>query len=392
MKNLHILLTMIFLISSWRIMAIPHQPGLTARDSFLIILEDTKREITQISQEYQSKLQQLQTAINEKNQLLNQKEQIGQFDAAYLQALALKVHYIEEYERVENTGQFAITKMRYRKGVELIKMVYEKVLALDHHFAALQTYQNIAMITNPNSYPEFQAAKQLLEKKSTRSNPPLQLPALLQTNPYVSVATTLVNFLIIPGDNKEKEAEIDKIACIMDFTVRMNSDLSIINYETSFLRDHNNTLKEESNTLFDEYVRVLGYVTPLDRCRKGDDWDRIYEALDNFVAEMEATIKKTPGDKGVYKKQVNLEFAVDRLVDYINKYSSFVAQGEKYYQKFKTIVGTYENQAKCAKQLPKQFDDLRKDIDISIEKFNNSYNLTELKGSKLKDLIYGNGE
>jgi hypothetical protein len=105
---------------------------------------------------------------------------------------------------------------------------------------------------------------------------------------------------------------------------------------------------------------------------------------------MEATLKKTPNDKSVYKKQVNLEFSVDRLLDYINKYSTFVTSGEKYYQKFKGIVSSYENQVKCADKLPRQFADLQKDIDISIEKFNNSYNITELKGSKWKDLIYGN--
>jgi hypothetical protein len=369
-----------------------NEPRLTARDSFLFLTAQLRDEVQAIQRDCYAKTAQLQAALDENTRFLAHKELAGQFDAAYLQALALKVHYLEEFDKVEAEGQFNITKTRYRKGIELIKMVYEKVLALDHHFSALQTYQNIATITNPNSYPDFQAAKALLEKKSgTKSNPPFQLPALLQTNPYVSIASTLVSFLVVPGDNKEKEAEIGKIACIMDFTVRMSSDLSIINHETGFLRDHNNSLKTESLQLFDDYVSTLGYATPLDRCRKADDWDKIYEMLDVYVADMEAILKKTPGDKSVYKKQVNLEFAVDRLVDYINKYSTFVAQGEKYYQKFRTIVGTYENQAKCADQLPKQFEDLRKDIDVSIEKFNNSYNLAELKGSKLKDLIYGSG-
>jgi hypothetical protein len=369
-----------------------NESRLTARDSFLFLTAQLRDEVQAIQRDCDAKTAQLQAALDENTRFLAHKELAGQFDAAYLQALALKVHYLEEFDKVEAEGQFNITKTRYRKGIELIKMVYEKVLALDHHFSALQTYQNIATITNPNSYPDFQAAKALLEKKSgTKSNPPFQLPALLQTNPYVSIASTLVSFLVVPGDNKEKEAEIGKIACIMDFTIRMSSDLSIINHETGFLRDHNNSLKTESLQLFDDYVSTLGYATPLDRCRKADDWDKIYEMLDVYVADMEAILKKTPGDKSVYKKQVNLEFAVDRLVDYINKYSTFVAQGEKYYQKFRTIVGTYENQAKCADQLPKQFEDLRKDIDISIEKFNNSYNLAELKGSKLKDLIYGSG-
>jgi hypothetical protein len=227
------------------------------------------------------------------------------------------------------------------------------------------------------------------EKKANKSSNPLQLPAILATNPYIAVANTIVNFVVSSTDHKEKDAEIEKIACIMDFTVRMNADLSIINHETGFLRSTNASLKEESAVLFDEYVKVIGYTTPIDRCRKADDWDRVYEMLDTYVAEMDAALKKAPNDKSVYKKQVNLEFSVERLLDYINKYSAFVSQGEKYYQKFKGIVSTYENQAACAGKLPKQFGDLQKDIDISIEKFNTSYNISELKGSKLKDLLYG---
>ena len=384
--------TLLFLCLSLSALAFGRsKPVPTARDSFLFVAEQIRDDVRAIQRDYESKSANLQEAIKNNASILQQKEAKGEFDAAYLQALSLKVHFMEQEEQLLAESQFNITKTRYRKGVELIKMVYEKVLALDHHFAALQTYQNIAQMTNPNAYPEFQDAKKLLEKKGSKTSNPLHLPAVLETNPYVSIANTLVSFVVSAVDTKDKDIEIDKIACIMDFTVRMNADLSVINHETGFLRDYNNSLKEESATLFDDYVRVIGYNTPIDRCRKADDWDKLYELLDTYILDMEATLKKTPNDKGVYKKQVNLEFAVDRLVDYINKYSMFVTQGEKYYQKFKGIVSSYENQAKCASQLPKQFGDLQKDIDISIEKFSNSYNITELKGSKLKDLIYGSG-
>ena len=373
----------------WSAMLFARSEPLTARDSFLLFAEQTRQELDLIRQDYEHKIENLHEAMSENNKTMAYKELKGEYDASYLQALALKVHFMEEEKQIQAEGQFTITKTRYRKGIELIKMVYEKVLALDHHFAALQTYQNISMMTNPNSYPEFQNAKTLLEKKAAKSASPLQLPALLATNPYVMVANTIVNFVVSATDHKEKNVELEKISCIMDFTVRMSSDLSIINHETGFLRSTNTSLKDESAVLFDEYVKVIGYTTPIDRCRKADDWDKVYEMLDAYVLEMEATLKKMPNDKAVYKKQVNLEFSVERLLDYINKYSAFVTQGEKYYQKFKGIVSTYENQAKCAEKLPKQFGDLQKDIDISIEKFNNSYNISELKGSKLKDLLYG---
>jgi hypothetical protein len=361
----------------------------TPRDSFLSLAQEIRTATDKIHVEYDLKLQNLHDAMSKNNAILTHKELKGEYDAAYLQALSLKVYFMEEEDKIQAEGQFNITKIRYRKGVELVKMVYEKVLALDHHFAALQTYQNITSMTNPNTYPEFQNAKKLLEKKENKSGNALNLPDVLATNPYVVVANTIASFVASSTSHKEKDAEIEKIACIMDFTVRMNSDLSIINHETGFLRSTNTSLKEESATLFDEYVKVIGYTTPIDRCRKADDWDKVYEMLDVYIADMDASLKKAPNDKNVYKKQVNLEFSIERLLDYINKYSAFVSQGEKYYQKFKGIVSTYENQAACAGKLPKQFADLQKDIDISIEKFNTSYNISELKGSKLKDLLYG---
>ncbi len=370
-------------------MAVKANTPLTPRDSFLLLVQEIRTATDKIQAEYDLKLQNLHEAMAANKAVLAHKELKGEFDATYLEALSLKIHFMEQAEQLEAESQFNITKTRYRKGVELIKMVYEKVLALDHHFAALQTYQNIAQMTNPNAYPEFQNAKTLLDKKNNKSENPLQLPAILASNPYVAVANTIVNFVVSGANHKEKDVEIEKIACIMDFTVRMNSDLNIINHETGFLRSTNASLKDESAILFDEYVKVIGYTTPIDRCRKADDWDKVYEMLDTYVAEMDAILKKTPNDKNVYKKQINLEFSIDRLLDYINKYSAFVSQGEKYYQKFKGIVSTYENQAACAGKLPKQFGDLQKDIDISIEKFNNSYNISELKGSKLKDLLYG---
>ena len=361
----------------------------TERDSFSTLAKLTRDELILVKRTFECKLEQLQLEISNADSAILTLERSGQVENAQIEALNRKLNATISIGRLQQEMQFALTRVRYKKGLELIKMIYEKVLALDHHFAAMQTYQNISVLSNPNSYPDFQAAKALLEKKGNKTSQSIQLPALLQTNPYVAVAGTLISLFTIPLDNKEKEAELNKISCILDFTVRMSADLNTINHESGFLKDMTNTLKDESLRLFDDYVQALNYNTPLDRCRKADDWDKILELLDQYVEEMETVLKKTPSDKSVYKKQVNLEFAVDRLLDYINKYSAFVAQGEKYYQKFKSIVDNYENQVICADKLPRQFEDLKKDIEISIEKFNNSYNLTELKGSKLKDLLYG---
>ena len=36
----------------------------------------------------------------------------------------------------EEDYQLELSKIRYRKGVELIEMIYEKILGLDHHFTS----------------------------------------------------------------------------------------------------------------------------------------------------------------------------------------------------------------------------------------------------------------
>jgi len=222
------------------------------------------------------------------------------------------------------------------------------------------------------------------------------LPSLLQTNPFISATHLLVNTFLGTGNSNEKEADFEKIACIIDFTVRMNADLSVIQNETEFLKQANKTLKEECEKLFTEYTKVIGYLVPLERCRGNDDWETLYEAL-NYFGNTNAAPNTTYGQNnggqnqgsGVKRELINLEFATQRVADFILKYSSFITRGTQYYQKFDNIISTYENEDACQESLPRQFTELKFDIKTTIEKFNNTYNLPEIQGSRLKDLMYG---
>lgn len=129
--------------------------------------------------------------------------------------------------------QLELSKIRYRKGIELIKMIYEKILGLDHHFTSLQTYQNVIMLSNPHSFPEFKKAQDVLKEKMNKKQL-VRIPALLQSNPYISMTYTLVASVLGGGDKKKREKDLDQVACILDFTVRMNADLHLIYYETEF--------------------------------------------------------------------------------------------------------------------------------------------------------------
>jgi hypothetical protein len=286
-------------------------------------------------------------------------------------------------------GQLMALKVRYRKGIDLIKLLYEKILALDHHFSSMQTYQHILQLSNPNAYPEFQSVKALLDKKLKRKYS-IHLPEILSSNPYVSMTYSIVASLLGEGESEEKEKDLESMSCILDFTVRMNADLKIIRHETEYLQKANQQLKQACERLFADYVNVVDYLVPLENCRNQDDWEKLYLKLDQFTEELEQDVPIAGNNPAFWgREQINLEFATQRVAEFISQYSQFINQGIQYYQKFNNIVANYEYEDQCRSELPRQFEELRADILHTIEKFQNTYDLPEIQGSRMKDLLYG---
>lgn len=307
----------------------------------------------------------------------------------YLRTLQQQLQAERELSRLWSEQELQLLKIRYRKGIDLIKILYEKILALDHHFSGMQIYQNILLISNPNTYPEFQKAQSMLEDRLKKRNA-LQLPGILSSNPYLSATFSLVAAVVGDGESKVKQQDFDEISCILDFTVRMNSDLSIIQHETEYLKKANQELKQECERLFEDYVKVVRYLVPLQVCRRNDDWEALYVHLNDFIYQLEENLQ-SPGARNpsVPRDQINLEFATQRVAEFIGKYSGFIALGSQYYQKFNNIVSTYEHERTCESKLPRQFSELKTDIQSTIDKFNNTYRLPEIQGSRLKDLLHG---
>ncbi|HMR43444.1 MAG TPA: hypothetical protein PKC40_06410 [Saprospiraceae bacterium] len=391
MKNLNISFIWIFIFVAG--FFTPAQAGVRADTTrFDRFVRDFEKEFRDARSDFATSIFRKRSELSEVN------EEIKHFAARsdykkLVFALERKMRLQEELAAEEQAQGLQLAKLRYKKGLELTRLLYEKILGLDHHFSSLQAFHNVFSMTNPNAYPGFQQTKSLMEQKLNKKNA-FSLPNLLQSNAYISAAYSLMTAFLGDGSPSEKEKNMDNISCILDFTLQMSTDLNTIYYETEFLKAGNNELKNEIATLFTEYARVIGYETQLDRCRKTDDWDRLYDMLDAFIRDLETkSAKKDPiYDQMVFKQHVNLEFSVDRFLQFLDKYNGFIAQGEKYYQKFMVIMNNYENQEICAKEIPYQFSSLKKDIELSISKFNEAYDIAELRGSKLKDLLYGIGD
>jgi len=342
------------------------------------VIHNRKLKIRQDFLEEKSSL--LLKRLNSNN--LSEKRQLSLL--LELLKLDLAIGREKEIARVERLS------FRYRKGLEVIKMIFEKLLALDHHFTSLRTYQDVLALSNPNSYPEFLNFKKGI-KSELKSRQRAELPVILENNSLFSMGYTLLYSVLGKNDRVQRENDIDRISCLLDFSLSMQSDLKLIFFETDYLRMENEGLKSDCLILFNNYLKILAYSQGLEYCRSNDDWDAIYKRLDqktlSIIHNIETSKINSAESSGDYG---DLSFSLDLLLNFIASYSEFIRQGELYYRKFLSIVRSYaNNNSKCLDSLPVQYKSLESEMEQSIEKFERAYGIAELKGSKLKEILYG---
>lgn len=326
------------------------------------------------------------TLINDKIQRINKKIVVENSVEQKLNLLIEKDMLKDSLVLFKLESESDISKIRYLKGLQIIRILYDKSLSLDHHFSSVRTFSEINKMANPNQYPEFDKLKELVSAKKDKKTG-FDLTALLGTNTLVSVINTFTNLLVANLSKEEKEKELINIECILDFTLRMQNDLNIIYFETSFLQKSNERIKEDIEVLFKEYTKPIGYTNTLDNCRTNDDWDSLTLKMEDYLSK-----QKTIQGPMLQKMIVNMEFPVDRLIQFIGQYNNFIDLGGKFYEKFKIILNSYENEKQCETKLPLEYKKLKSDIDIAIEKFNKAYKPVEINGSKMKELLYGLNE
>lgn len=297
-----------------------------------------------------------------------------------------------QLQLLKNLESRDISKIRYIKGLQIIKILYEKTLSLDHHFSAVSTLRDVNKISNPNNYPEFMEMKDKL-KTTQDKRTGFDLSTLLGNNIYTSIVYSFVSMFINPNTSKaEKDSSLKEVECILDFTLRMHNDLNTIYFETAFLQKKNENISESVKDLFKEYTKPLGYITGLEECRKSDDWDEVRKNLDNYLKAMDKTIADKAKLDTARNLQINLEFPIDRLLQFITEYNNFINEGVNFYEKFGIMLSSYENEQQCASKTPVEYTRLKEGISVTIEKFNTAYKPVEINGSKMKQLLYGISE
>lgn len=345
-------------------------------------------ELRAISTSYQNKKDEIISLLVKANKGISESITTDQKLYWLLEKDKLK----EQREKLELSELTDISKVRYIKGLQIIKILYEKTLSLDHHFASVSTFREINKISNPNHYPEFAKVKEHLGSNRDKKTG-FDLTNILGNNIYASVTHSLISLFNGSGSSQEeKEESLKDIECIMDFTLRMHNDLNTIYFETVFLQKSNENIMKDVQQLFVDFTKPIKYKTSLKDCRNSDDWDSVREHLDEYLIALNEALADDSKRYKAHKMQINLEFPIDRLMQFITQYNAFIDQGGKFYEKFGIMLNSYENEQQCASKIPVEYRTLKDNINVAIVKFNTAYKPVEINGSKMKEVLYGLNE
>ncbi len=349
------------------------------------IIENLLQQMKKITLEHQKSNLLVQNEIA----FITKRLAVSQNLKEQVKLLVRKDQLETQLRKNRNSELSDISRIRYLKGLEIIKVLYGKTLALDHHFASISTFHEISKIANPNHYPDFVRLKDNLQVKADKKSG-FQLGSLMNNNIYTSVIYSFVSLFSNNNLSKqEKEASLKEVECILDFTLRMHNDLNTIYFETSFLQESNENLMKDLDELFKNYTEPIGYTTSLQECRQNDEWDAVRKKLDEYVKEMDVALQDDTQTEKARTMRIDLEFPVDRLLRFIEQYNGFIDKGTEFYEKFKIMLSSYENEQQCSTKIPIAYKNLKENIDVAIEKFNTAYRPVEINGSKMKQLLYG---
>lgn len=360
----------------------------SANEDPMVVFDEMITEICQVNTFYQSQ----KNIFLDRELKINEELKKNISIEKKVDLLIEKLEITNAISEVANAQFLEISKIRYLKGIQVIRLLYGKILALDHHFAAVSSFHDINSISNPNSFPEFIRAKADIQNAQDRRQG-FDLTAVLGNNVYTSVVHTLVSVFTGTGNSKqEKSKQISEIECILDFTLSVHDDLNTIYFETAFLQKQNENIKQDILQLFNDFTQPIKYKSGLEEFRQSDDWDGLRSELDTYLDDLRNILKDNTQQDRSRRMRVNLEFPTDRLLQFINQYNTFINQGTNFYEKFYIMLDSYEEKSQCANTTPVEYKRLKEGIHITIEKFNTAYKPVEINGNKLKEVLYGLNE
>jgi len=132
-----------------------------ANDSIAIwiqpFVEKAYNDLSQLEKEHLDLTEPLRMRLSDVNHTLSDPR--NRNPESGFQLLWEKIQLEATLKSMVQDHELKLLKLRYRKSIEIVKMLYEKVLSMDHHLSSLKAQQGLSNLSNPNTYPEFKDAR-----------------------------------------------------------------------------------------------------------------------------------------------------------------------------------------------------------------------------------------
>lgn len=300
--------------------------------------------------EHAAEIKQLTDRVNTLNAAVPQAAtSIAQLKDA-LKTTTDRLNALEALNRAEYGHSFDAAALRYDTGKEVLYVLLKNTAKLDFTISLSRNLASFEALGNPMQSPAFQSVMNDLEQPNhTVDKANLSLSQSFLANPFLGAAYAMSSLFTSRFNRQEKEQRFGEIACVLDFTSRVNGDSKVVRASLDQLDTRLARFDTATTQVFEDYVGAVGYHQTWPQYRAA----RASSAVDPASAAITTYFDRLRRDstKAVQSARApnlapttyQLQRVRQQLADYdllLNQMASFLASYEQ-------ILSTHRNES-CA--------------------------------------------
>lgn len=298
-----------------------------------------------------------------------------------VEALEKKQTSVEELNTIALQKDIELNKVRYEAGVLVLKDIIQLLKALKSQYSTLDFQQSYNDLSNPNTYPEYNNNIDYLKKKLVKNG--LTLPDLNLNNSILNVAYSITRSIV--SEQPDKQAKVNEIVCILDFSSRASQELMQVKNDLKYLQFLIDKMITNYNELFTNYTSIIGYTKTFNDYLTKENDDLSDKSNDYF----QALSKKEPAEKD--KDLKNLKFQLRKVADAYLEYEIYIRQGLAYYEKFELIMNDIKpncNVPALNQKIEESYNSVKQKLDKAKTSFEDAFK-GKIKQTYIKQLTEG---
>ena len=281
-------------------------------------------------------------------------------------------------------------KIKFSTALNITFKIIDDVKKLEVLYGTLEIYSDFADNANPTKYQAFNSNLNLLKEGSFKSG--IKLPDIEISNPYVSIAYSLIGGIF--SKKEERQKAIQEMTCVIEYTMEFKSDLRSIDTSIGYLSESSKTNKNNGVKIFNKLLKQIEYPGNYEKYRKDSEYsaDPLISYKDDYFNQF---IDGEPNnyllDRNVKIRELKL--SIQALDKFIESYESLLYNGLSYYESFLKIVKKYIDSDSikypCISNSDKSnFQDMYDQLEQIRDQYKDAYQSVVTTGDKLS-LIFG---